>query len=341
MNTVLWITLAVAALVVVQLFAVAVICRSLRGQLTAPAQPTGLPAGDLHKLARRVHRLTHSVADDVGEHHKQIDQLHDELTSIPSLEEQPVTDFLLSTVSRAVGINEWLKQRLTVAEERLQQQARDIECHISEARTDALTGLPNRRAFDDELARRVAEARRKQTVFSLMMLDADRFKLLNDRYGHQAGDDVLRHLAKITRNTLREMDMIARYGGEEFAVILPMTCGSDGKRAVQRIGAKIAESKFQAGKKAIEMTVSIGLSVVVAGDSPASLIQRADDALYASKRGGRNCGHFFDGHSHERIVFASDPNGFGDSARSPNDELDLNTICEDLRARLVEVVSGA
>jgi len=336
----MWIT-AAAILGAVQLASVAVVVWSSRSGRKAQDRSSGLPAGDLRKLARRLHRVTNSVAGDVEEHHKQIEQLHDQLTSIPVSEGYPMTEVFLNTVARAIAINEWLQQRLCAAEDRLQQQARDIESHINEARTDALTGLPNRRAFDDELIRRVAESARKQTTFCLIMLDIDRFKSLNDRYGHPAGDYVLRHLAKVLRNTFREMDMVARFGGEEFAAILPSTSAEDGKLAARRVGATVAKSEFRSRQGLLRVTISIGLAAVCKGDSPASLVQRADKALYASKRGGRNCGHFHDGLKCQGIVFAADTPLPEDRDGSDEDDLDLKAACEDLRTRLAEVTAGA
>ena len=94
---------------------------------------------------------------------------------------------------------------------------------LAETRTDALTLLANRRAFDDELAKRCAEFRRQGRTFSLTIVDVDRFKNFNDTYGHRAGDEVLRNVAKVLRRKMRETDIVARYGGEEFAIIHPGT----------------------------------------------------------------------------------------------------------------------
>src|SRR6185503_7619557 len=106
-------------------------------------------------------------------------------------------------------------------------------------RTDALTGLANRRAFDDELNRRFAEWQRRKTMFSLLILDVDHFKKFNDTHGHQAGDAVLTGVAATLRQTFREMDLVARYGGEEFAAILPVTNLTEALRAAERARAAI------------------------------------------------------------------------------------------------------
>src|SRR6185295_20304286 len=95
--------------------------------------------------------------------------------------------------------------------------------HAADARTDALTRLANRRAFDDELERRFNEWKRLRVPYTLLMADVDHFKKFNDTHGHQAGDEVLKGVAKTLKDTMREMDFVARYGGEEFAAVLPVT----------------------------------------------------------------------------------------------------------------------
>ena len=298
-----------------------------------------LDADELCKLARRVYELVTSVAGDVGEHQTRIDQVSKELTSIQASDESPLTEVFLNTVARAMQINERLQNRLSAAEVKLQQQARQIESHISEARTDPLTGLPNRRAFDDELARRIAEWGRKRTRFCLMMIDVDRFKLLNDRHGHPMGDHVLCDLAAVLENTLREMDVVTRFGGEEFAAILPDTNSADGKRITERVRTTVAATGFQFEQVEIHMTVSLGLAEVRASDDPASLIKRADEALYASKRAGRDCGHFHTGQTCQRILFDAppNPNESCDGVVTDGDDSELELVCEDLRSRLAEV----
>jgi len=160
----------------------------------------------------------------------------------------------------------------------LLEQVRDL------ADTDALTGLSNRRAFDAMLAREIDRSQRTGQSVSLLLLDIDHFKLLNDTHGHQVGDEVLRELGALLKRRTRQMDMPARYGGEEFVVILP-GCDED-------IAFDIAERFRQAIAEAptpVPITVSIGVGTcpVDATDAP-GLIKAADSALYASKEAGRN-----------------------------------------------------
>ena len=143
--------------------------------------------------------------------------------------------------------------------------------------------------------RRFAEWQRRKNTFSLIMIDVDHFKKLNDKYGHQAGDQVLRDVAADAWHHGCEMDLAARYGGEEFAIILPSTPMADALRAGERIRAAIAKGVTRFGGAAIQATVSIGVSQIGAEDDTASLISRADEALYAAKGAGRNRVWFHDG----------------------------------------------
>src|SRR4029079_7658133 len=156
--------------------------------------------------------------------------------------------------------------------------AAEIKPHESEARTDSLTGLSNRRAFDDELKRRLNEFQRKQTPCTLVMLDIDFFKKFNDTHGHQVGDEVLRQVAKVLRVTSREMDVPCRYGGEEFGVILPCTDASKACRVGARIRAAREAYATVCDGKSLKVTCSLGLACFSGDDNAARLIRRADDA---------------------------------------------------------------
>lgn len=160
------------------------------------------------------------------------------------------------------------------------------------ASTDALTGLPNRRQFDATLNKEWYRALREGAPLSLLMIDVDRFKALNDRYGHQVGDAFLAKVGKVIRETVRRAgDMAARYGGEEFAVVLPGT-GSAGALEIAEVIRRAIERTETASLIAggYQLTVSIGVGSVVplASGGSASLVHSADAALYQAKRNGRN-----------------------------------------------------
>lgn len=146
------------------------------------------------------------------------------------------------------------------------------------ARTDELTGLLNRRAWDEQLAKEVARALRDEQPLCVAMLDLDLFKDYNDRRGHQAGDRLLREAAAVWRSALRPYDTLARYGGEEFGAILPSCAVDEGLRLVERLRRSTPEGE----------TVSVGVAEWDRSEGPEALVGRADEALYEAKALGRN-----------------------------------------------------
>jgi diguanylate cyclase (GGDEF)-like protein/PAS domain S-box-containing protein len=167
-----------------------------------------------------------------------------------------------------------ISERVAVERERDELLAR-VEAL---ARTDALTGLPNRRAWDEELRREVARASRGDHTLTVALLDLDHFKAYNDTYGHQAGDTLLRDLGAAWRTMLRVTDLVARYGGEEFAVLLPDCSPGDGRKLLRRMCAAMPD----------EQTFSAGVASWDGKETVESLVQRADGALYEAKDAGRN-----------------------------------------------------
>lgn len=158
------------------------------------------------------------------------------------------------------------------------------------ATTDVLTGLPNRRAFmarmEDELSR---IKRYESSSTSIMMLDLDHFKEINDRHGHAAGDAVLRELGELIAIELRKADYAGRIGGEEFALVLPGTEGQAAAVFAERLRHKVAEKQINFGDSTLQLTVSIGVSEMRPADTrPDNSLARADQALYAAKENGRN-----------------------------------------------------
>ncbi len=158
------------------------------------------------------------------------------------------------------------------------------------SRQDGLTGLLTRRAFDEALDAEVQRSRRMGEPFSVLMIDVDRFKDINDRNGHAAGDRALQHLGTLLAAHMRDIDRVGRYGGEEFVVLLPATTLPDAVVTAERLRQKVQSLPPRWQDRALALTVSIGVSQWRAqSDDIASLLARADAALYRAKQAGRNC----------------------------------------------------
>jgi diguanylate cyclase (GGDEF)-like protein len=162
---------------------------------------------------------------------------------------------------------------------------------VRAAQMDALTGIYNRAAMDRSLEREVELSHRLDNQLSLLIVDVDHFKSINDTYGHSAGDAVLKSLVDCINDTMRVSDIMFRYGGEEFALILAGT-GMDGARQVgERIRAAVAAYPFVYNGKEFDLTVSIGVATLGRRDSAKRLFNKADNALYQAKKAGRNQVH--------------------------------------------------
>ena len=200
-----------------------------------------------------------------------------------------VNDYLI----RPIDKNEMLARvRTQVRKKRFSDRLRDnVQASIEMAVTDGLTGLHNRRYMETHVTTLVEQAAARGKPLSVLVLDIDYFKSINDTHGHDAGDDVLREFARRLRKNVRGIDLACRFGGEEFVVVMPDTDGAVAEKVAERIRAEIAQMPFALGQegKTIEVTVSVGVSSLLKGsDTVAALMKRADLALYEAKSGGRN-----------------------------------------------------
>ena len=172
--------------------------------------------------------------------------------------------------------------------ESLQQKLREAEQH---ATTDGLTGLWNRRSFEEKMKYHIARSIRKEGDLSLAIFDVDHFKRINDTYGHLAGDDLLRIIAKVMKDFVKGKDVVCRYGGEEFVILLPDTPLTGAITVAEKIRKYFSEMSWRQKSTGISMgkvTLSAGVSALRPGEKYDSFVQRADVALYNSKKMGRN-----------------------------------------------------
>jgi diguanylate cyclase (GGDEF)-like protein len=171
---------------------------------------------------------------------------------------------------------------------RAMQLARSARALRDEALTDALTGLPNRRALEERLAEEVSRARRYRTSLACVMADLDRLKPINDAHGHAAGDRALVGMAAVLRAQLRESDFAARAGGDEFVVLLPHTSAQEARALAARVHRGLRAVRAGAGRRAPPVSASFGVASLGGGADGAALVAAADAALYAAKRAGRS-----------------------------------------------------
>jgi diguanylate cyclase (GGDEF)-like protein/PAS domain S-box-containing protein len=177
-----------------------------------------------------------------------------------------------------------------IEQKQTNEQIRQLNAQLERlAMMDDLTGLMNRRAFFSQGAKEINRAQRHQTSLSLLMLDVDVFKTVNDRYGHAAGDRVLQHVSHKIVENLREMDMVARMGGEEFSVLLPNTRAEDAVKLAERVRRAVEQESCQFQDQIIDVTVSIGVASYSKDiSSLEALLRHADDSMYQAKNAGRN-----------------------------------------------------
>ena len=196
-------------------------------------------------------------------------------------------------IVRPIDRNELLARvRTQVRRRRYTEQLRDnLQQSMEMAVTDPLTGLFNRRYMERHLGTLVEKSVGRGKSLSVLIIDIDYFKSVNDRYGHEAGDDVLREFADRMRTCVRGIDLACRYGGEEFVVVMSETDLSVATAVAERIRRKIAGDPFpvQRGERSIEVTISIGIAACTSPNEDATaILKRADEALYRAKRDGRN-----------------------------------------------------
>jgi diguanylate cyclase len=247
------------------------------------------------QIAKRLQALADEVSTSVGEHATHLEKASRTLTQDSARSKEDLAELVVDVIGDIVRANQSLQSKLETAESRLKEQAVEIEAHISRSLTDPLTGLANRREFNQRLAERMSAWSRRKEAFTLMLLDVDHFKRLNDQYGHVAGDRMLADLGRTLKTCVRREDVVARYGGEEFAVLLPATTLDPASRAANNVREAIAHTTIDHHGRPIRVTVSAGVATIQNKEAAESLVQRADAALYAAKAAGRNCVHVHDG----------------------------------------------
>lgn len=266
------------------------------------------------RISERIDKVGSRVADEINQVMAMIDaaagsalsyseNLADITEKIGGVKDRDSLRMIVETLVQATNemqqTNLSLEQKLNASKAEIQQLQQNLEMVRHESLTDPMTGLANRKYFDEALQRAIAEAGARSEPLSLLMIDIDHFKRFNDTYGHLTGDQVLRLVAASLKQNVTGQDIAARYGGEEFAVILPNTV----LRSAVTVGDHIRRAamskeliKRSTGELLGRITLSVGAATLHHGDTAQSLIERADACLYAAKRNGRN-----------RVICETDP----------------------------------
>jgi diguanylate cyclase len=237
-----------------------------------------------------------SVAASTGDFQEKIGGFSERIRHAANIEElNEVLEAVLSETRNVQAEALAARDRMLAAHQEVQDaenRIRDLEGklqHMSElVREDQLTGSLNRRGLDDVFERESARADRRGTPLCAALLDLDNFKRLNDTYGHLVGDNALRHLVKVVKDTLRSMDVIARFGGEEFLILLPETSVEAAASAMVRVQRELTKHFFLHDNEKMLITFSCGVALRNQNEDQASLITRADRAMYQAKQSGKN-----------------------------------------------------
>ena len=217
---------------------------------------------------------------------------YEDIGRASSLEE--IRELVSAVVGETQGLlqaNKMFQTQLNDTSEdisRLREDLAEIRRHVS---VDALTGIANRRSFDEALHRAVEEAEAQDRSFCLMMVDIDHFKSINDEHGHLIGDKVIKYVASTLKKMVRGADFVARFGGEEFGVVLVDTPEQGAMVVAENVRGAIESSRLKrtdTGGPIGKVSVSVGIARYGKGDTAESLLDRADRALYSSKKNGRN-----------------------------------------------------
>ncbi len=200
-------------------------------------------------------------------------------------------DTLLTATRQMQARTQSLEQELHKSSSEISQLRDNLDTIHKETLTDQLTGLTNRRGFDEALREAMEQASRTAASVCLILADIDHFKRINDTFGHLTGDQILRLTARCLKETVTDRDTAARYGGEEFAIILEDTALEEAVRMADQIRKSVESKKVvkrSTGESLGTVTISLGIAVHDREDTPESLIDRADQCLYAAKNAGRN-----------------------------------------------------
>lgn len=249
--------------------------------------------GELERAIAETTEILKNAGIETERYGETLENVDGALQSVGNAEQmQSIVSNLVKQTRRMAEQNRSANERLRHSNNEIAEMKIRMADIRSEALTDPLTGLANRRAFNEQLTDGLGEAQTRDVPLCLLMLDIDHFKSFNDTYGHQLGDEVIRLVAGCMSAKTKESDTAARYGGEEFAIVLPHTALKAARAIAEDIRVVVAGQRIvrKTSRQTLgSVTLSVGVAQYRPGESDEDLIARADAALYAAKRGGRNC----------------------------------------------------
>ncbi len=232
-----------------------------------------------------VHGTVDEFVEDTKAHIDNMGSAISELSS-HNIEDEDIA----SHIKKLSAYNESLRKKAQATEKKLLEQSIMIKELKEQLRLDPLTSLLNRHALKSDLTKELSRCFRYNMPLAVMMLDIDNFKMINDTYGHVTGDKVLKKLAEIFTDSVRDTDSVYRYGGEEYFVLCPHTDCNSAVNMAERLRARIKKYEFvlENPSERFSITISIGVTTAVEGDTIETIIKRADEALYSSKLSGKD-----------------------------------------------------
>jgi diguanylate cyclase len=246
-------------------------------------------------VIRDMEDIAKTVRASLASHHASILNFKDRVESLSSSGDEQAWKKLCDEAERMLKPTMRLAGQISNAYDEIRQQTNRLMT-FTEIRVDPLTGLANRRAFDESLQAMFAMMSRYRTHFTVGLFDIDHFKKINDEWGHLEGDEVLQKVARLIDFCARETDVVVRYGGEEFVVLMPHTDIKGASIFADRLRRTVEQSED------VPVTISGGVAAAMDGDNPRTILARADSALYSAKAGGRNAVFRHDGTGIEGIT---------------------------------------
>ena len=246
----------------------------------------------LNLMLREISTHVMETEGDLSIHGQALDGLSVQMREVHDYDGvKEIIDQMLEATKSIIKSGSRLQTRMKVSSEDLKQLHKELEISQQEARTDALTGLTNRRGLEKRLELERIRARQNNSVFSVIMIDIDHFKTVNDTFGHLVGDSLLRGFASILTSQVRRKDLPTRYGGEEFLIILPETDVEGAYAVAEKIRGALGKKEWtikESQKSIGQIKVSMGIAQYNLTETGNQVVNRADEAMYHAKSTGRD-----------------------------------------------------